>query len=206
MGSACVKAHDDIAVFIGSNRELCFITIVKWFLHSVDWFHHSTCILCATDSLQTIFDLIPLILQLLFIGNVLHSTTTTAPSFVTFWHNTKSRWSDNLHQPSICIRLLHLDNADTAKITHHSILYEYCDTVDVTNALTIISHVFYLYFIFLILYQHISLLLRCVTKIALKHTIETEPFTIVCIAFQYLTEGLQLGIGIIRIGKSYRLD
>ena len=66
VGSSCIKACDDLSVFIFSYRELCLVAVMVRRVHSHDRLHRE--ILKTADPLQMATDFFLLEFQLLLIG------------------------------------------------------------------------------------------------------------------------------------------
>ena len=151
MASSSVESDDNIAVLVPSDRELCFIPVMEWIVHAVGWlFHDGFHVLHLADPLQTVFHLVPLVFELLLIGNLLHGASAAPLRFVAHRLHTVWRWCDELHQSSIGYVLLHLDDLHLRQIAHHGILDKYSHALNMSNALSIIAHVLDEYLVVLI--------------------------------------------------------
>ena len=142
VASSCVESDDHIAILVSADRELGLIPVVEWIVHAVGWlFHDGFHVLHLADPLQTVLHLVPLVFELLLIGNLLHGASTASFRLVTHWLHTVWRWCDELHQSSVGYVLLHLDDLHLRQIAHHGILDKYSHALNVSNALSVIAHI-----------------------------------------------------------------
>ena len=133
MGSAGIEADHDIAVFVSANRKLCFISIVVWFFHTIDWFHQSIGILNLADPAQTFSYFIPFVFQLLLIGNVLKTASTTALCDWADRSYAVRGWCDQANQPSVGDRFFCFHDRDLGYVTDHCIFDKYSDILHVIS-------------------------------------------------------------------------
>ena len=151
VASSSVESDDHIAGLVSADRELCFIPVVEWIVHAVGWlFHNGFHVLHLADPLQTVLHLVPLVFELLLIGNLLHGASAAPLRFVAHRLHAVWRWCDNFHQSSVGYVLLHLDDLHLRQIAHHGILDKYSHALNVSNALSIIAHVLDEYLVILI--------------------------------------------------------
>ena len=115
---------------------------MEWIIHAVGWlFHDGFHVLHLADPLQTVLHLVPLVFELLLIGNLLHGASAASFRLVAHRLHAVWRWCDELHQSSVGYVLLHLDDLHLRQIAHHGILDKYSHALNVSNALSVIAHV-----------------------------------------------------------------
>ena len=142
MGSACIKAGNDFPVFIFAHRKLGFVSVPPGFFHT----NHllNTDIFKASDSLQISLHLIFLKFQLLLIRKELQLTAPAGSGRGTAGLHTVFRGFQHFHQTGIAIVLFHFHNLGFYLITNHGIFHEKRIAIRLSDALSVVSHIFYI--------------------------------------------------------------
>ena len=126
VGPPCVKSGYWVPIPVRSDRVLCFIPIMKRFLHSTNRLHHSLkqCTFKSSDPLQIIPDFPPLEFQLFFIVHLLNLASTALSCHRAFCLFPFFRRLDNFHQSGITVILFQLCNSCLDHIADNRILHK----------------------------------------------------------------------------------
>ncbi len=140
VGAPGVKACNDAAVFIESDRELGFVAVVERVVHAHDGFHGKVC--AASDVFQVPAYQFFFKKELLGIGEGLQLAAAALPGESAGGIRTVCRGREDLHQPRIAIAALGFDDLGLHRIADDGVFDEEGVAVHAADTFPVLAHVF----------------------------------------------------------------